>query len=235
MEGIPNLYSEPEIEAEPKQQFSKEQIDFRAKQEYGSRLAEYITGMRPEDEKMVDRLAEDQKVIRAKYHLPAIGEISLLTDYERYLRQRAEELGVEIRPTSACGDFFKEYPMAGGVSFGNEKRIGMNVVKDDADTYKRSLAILEHELIHALQAKDSPLMPIELKEYEAYIARGNMDYLRTNQRAIEAVFGLLIGSSVNMWYSSRSKQLQSEIEPEWNNADYFLNKIDKVDMEKTIE
>ncbi len=104
MEGIPNLYSEPKIEAEPKQQFSKEQIDFRAKQEFGSRLAEYITGMRPEDEKMVDRLAEDQRVIRAKYRLPAIGEISLLTDYERYLRQRAEELGVEIRPTSAYGN-----------------------------------------------------------------------------------------------------------------------------------
>ena len=236
MEGIPTIdssigQSDPDtIETTgptPEQvtvHADQEQIDFRNKQEFSSRLAEYITGLRPDDPKMVERLTEDQKIIRAKYNLPAIETITSLTAYERFLRNVAEELGVEIKPTSDCGDFFKKNPITKAVNIGDEKKIGIDIDRSTRDEYRFSLTVLEHELIHAKQDKVSPNMPIELKEYEAYVSRGNMEYLKTNQRAVELLFGFLIGGSVSNWYSRMSKSAGSEVEPAWDNADYFLKK-----------
>ena len=45
-------------------------VEFRRQQSYGSRLAEYITGLSAEDPVLGERMAEDKKIIRVKYGLP---------------------------------------------------------------------------------------------------------------------------------------------------------------------
>ena len=239
MEGAPETQAhiKPEesgqVEKIPEEIKRNEQIEFRRTQEFSSRLAEYITGLRPEDPRIIERLIEDQKIIRARYGLPQTTEIRKPSEYERFLKDVAHREGVRIKEKSECGDFFEKNRVADAVHFGGEKKIGVDIDKTDVDTYNASLVKLEHELIHALQHSKSPNMPIELMEYEAYVAGGNMDVLKENQRAVELLFSYLIGGSVLFWYSSQSKQSQTKVEPQWNNPDYFLEKVDGVEVNNT--
>ena len=210
----------------------QEIIDSRFKQSYASRLAEHITGLKKDDPEIIERIIEDQKIIREKYGLPKETKSIPITDYERLLRDIAKKLGVNIRAKSDCGDFFNKTPLAGGVYSGDLKYAGVDIDKETKETYIRSLSTLEHELIHALQHKLSPAMPIELMEYEAYIAGGNTKYLKTNPRAVEVIFGMAIGSSVNHWYKSMSKERSSEVLPEWDNPKFFIEKVDGINSDE---
>jgi hypothetical protein len=113
-------------------------------------------------------------------------------------------LGVTIEEESGCGKFFEEFRQAGGVFMDNERKIGVNIKKDDVQEYARSLNTLEHELIHAIQNIRYPSMPIELMEYEAYVAGGNMGVLREDTEIVEVLFGLLIEGSVRHWYEEKN-------------------------------
>jgi hypothetical protein len=218
----------------------EEMVEFRFKQSRASRLAEYITGMRPDDPKMPERLILDQKIIRARYKLPERkAAFTTPTEYEHFLKARAEQLGVTIKDKSECGTFFGENPMVGGIHFEEDKVIGLGIKKDSRDEYAKTLGTLEHELIHAEQFQASPRMPIELKEYEAYIAGINAKVVTEGDpQGIEwAIFDFYIGSSVNFWYDDKNqnrKPEEPEATPVWNNPEYFLNNIDKVDH-KVIE
>jgi hypothetical protein len=46
-------------------------------------------------------------------------------------------------------------------------------------------------------------MPIEVMEYEAYIATGNTEVLKKERGLIEMLFSMLIGGSVLHWYSTQ--------------------------------
>ncbi|MDE2037983.1 MAG: hypothetical protein KGI69_02040 [Patescibacteria group bacterium] len=197
----------------------------RQEQSFGSRLAEYITGLRPDDPRMVERLAEDRLIIRAKYKLPDLDAVGSLSAYERLLKRKAEELGVEIAEKSACGDFFKKSRL-GGAYMWSDRKIGADMVKTDKKAYLTSLCILEHELIHALQHEQAPNMPIEQMEYEAYIAGGDMDFLKSNPEAVDTVFTYLIGGSVGYWYKAQSESQRRDIKPVWDSADYFIDNVD---------
>jgi hypothetical protein len=167
-------------------------------------LSEKILGMKVDNPEIINRLVEDQKVIRAKYGLPDLDARESLGDYENYLRNRVSELGVTIEEESGCGKFFEEFRQAGGVFMDNERKIGVNIKKDDVQEYARSLNTLEHELIHAIQNIRYPSMPIELMEYEAYVAGGNMGVLREDTEIVEVLFGLLIEGSVRHWYEEKN-------------------------------
>ena len=65
---------EPPHHVNTKEMDRESLISFRNKQSQYSRLAEVITGLRPEDPGMAERLIEDQKIVRAKYGLPSISE-----------------------------------------------------------------------------------------------------------------------------------------------------------------
>ena len=202
-----------------------ELVEFRQRQSFGSRLAEYVTGMRPDDPRMIERILEDHKIIRSKYNLPDLETaFREPIEYERKLRQIAVSQGVTIRSKSDCGNYLTENPTSQGAYFEKEKQIGVDIDKTDRESYASSLRVLEHELIHALQHKQSPRMPIELMEYEAFMANGNIGFLQANPRAIEMVFTGVVGGSVNSWYKHQSREQGVPVLPDWDNPEFFLNK-----------
>lgn len=184
-------------------------------QKFSDRLAEYIIGLKPGDPKIIDRLIEDQKIIRVKYGLPSYRDIPSLTGYEAFLKRIAEENRVKIMETSTCSEFFRNQKKLRGMYMEEQKKIFVDIDRDNEDTYRKNLRVLEHETIHALQHKRYPNMPIELQEYEAYIAGGDMEYLRSNPIAVESLFGILIGGSVLFWYTNENKHRVDKIKPEW--------------------
>ncbi len=208
----------------------KELLDFRFNQSYASRLSEYITGLRPEDPKMVDRLIEDQKIIRTKYDLPYYYEFNSIPEYEDFLYNIAKKYGTDIRTKSECGKFFDEVPFANGVAFGDINAVGLNIDKETDKTYTKSLLVLEHELIHVMQKNQTPAMPTEHREYEAYISGLNIDAIREHPNDLEVIFSFLIGGSVNTWYNLESKEKGELLKPKWNNPEYFLTNVDKIDQ-----
>lgn len=211
---MPN-FENPVIEETPN---ATEEIQAGAEQttDTTTKLAEYIIGMSPEDPAIIDRLIEDQKIIRSKYGLPD-KEVISPGEYEYVLRNLARSLGVTIQEKSECGNFFEEYSQAGAVNFDEEKKIGVSIDKNDLQAYVSGLNQLEHELIHSLQHERSPRMPVELMEYEAYIAGGNNELLREHPEMAKMVFEYLIGNSVKVWYDLESKKRGEKVKPIWQN------------------
>ena len=148
----------------------KEKADFRSEQSFNDRLAEYITGIRLDDPKMVERLMEDQQIIRAKYGLPIMDmRFDEPNEYERMLLDLAKKMNVEIRSRSEMGQYFIDHPYAGAAHFGERRQIGIGIDRSDISSYKKSIGVLEHELIHASQLIDSPRMPIELQDRKSVV------------------------------------------------------------------
>src|SRR3989344_3049819 len=151
----------PNFETENKEKNPQELIDFRFHQSYGSQLSEHLTGLRPDNPRIVDRLYADQETVRMKYGLPSRDmRFDSPAEYEDFLRDAAKKLKVDIREKSDCGSFFEDNPGTGGVHF-DDGRIGASMDKKDLESYTGSLATLEHELIHASQKDKYPGMPIE--------------------------------------------------------------------------
>lgn len=211
-------------------------IKDRFSQKTTDRMVEYITGLRLDSPGLLDRMEEDQIGVREKYGLPSLDyKFANPAEYERYLRKLAETNGVEIRSKSDCGNFFDENPIAGAVYFDNNKSIGVGIENTDLEKYLKGVTSLEHEIIHSLQDKYYPEMPIEVMEYEAYIANWNIDYLRSNKEAIEIVFSFGIGTSVGHWYKEKSEKLGNKVYPCWNNPEYFLLNVDDISQEQIDE
>jgi hypothetical protein len=205
---------------------SESKREFISRQSYGGRLAEYLTGIQLDDPRLIERLIDDQKILRAKYNLPLREmRLQLPQEYEKILMDIAHKHAVRIDTKSECGAFFIENS-AGAVYLG-DKRIGTDVNREDIDSYVTDLGKLEHELIHALQDIYSPRMPIELQEYEAYIAGLNLEHLqeKTDEaeriQSIRGLFEHLIGASVRWWYSNQTKIRETELKPEWDTPEYF--------------
>jgi hypothetical protein len=174
-------------------------------------LSEYLFGIKPDSEenlrKILERLKEDKAIVRAKYGFPPEEMLrSDPSEYERRLRETAQRLGVTILPKIGCGSFFEENFSAGAVYIdaretGGSSKIGVDIKREEIKGYIKSLSELEHELIHALQAKRYPRIPIELLEYEAYVAGANIDFLEKDLEAIRDVFlGFFLGGSINIDY-----------------------------------
>lgn len=200
----------------------KEKIAVRIAQSFSSRLSEYLTGLKPEDPRMIERLKRDQEIIRAKYNLP--NPNLPLTEFERALIRIAENMDVKIRSKAEFSKFFKEEPFAAAVHLG-EGKISVDINRAGLNEYYRSLNVLEHELIHAIQDKRSRSMPIELMEYEAYVAGANIEYLENNPEAIDKIFfNFFVGISVNIHYRRLSEERGREVVPEWDNSEYFLKR-----------
>ena len=212
----------------------EEIIEFRYQQSYESQLAEYITGLRPDDVKFEERFTTDQKIIREKYSLPARElKWETPTEYERFFRERAEKDGVKIRDKSDCGTFFEEYPYAGAMFFEKRNEIGITINKKSLDSYTKSLVTLEHEFIHSQQEIISPRMPIELMEYEASIAGLSPDFIR-NPDSAEIFFSSFVGPSVRHWYKEKNNERNAnelEIKAIYEDPEYFLKNVDHIDEE----
>lgn len=226
----------PESAAESKN--IQEMVDFRFKQPSADRLMEYMVGMRCDNPDILQRLITDKRIMQEKYHLPE--KRGSLTEYDRFLRNIAKENNVEIRNKSDCGVFFKEVPSnVMGVYMQEENQIGADIDTSNAESYAEGLLVLEHELIHSLQKKYYPRMPVEIREYEAYIVGWHFDHLK-DYSGLSSVLNILINTSllhsVRYGYEQKSKKEGFEVKPEWDDPYYFLEKVDKLspdEIEKT--
>lgn len=212
----------------------EKKIEARLSQSEASRMVEYITGLSLEDPDLLNRLDVDQQKIRVKYGLPD-RELKFVnpSEYEKYLRELAKSNGVTIRYKSDCGRFFTKF-LAGGVYLSNERVIGVNIDKSSQKKFSESLVTLEHETIHSLQQKYFPSMPIEIMEYESYVANWNMDLLKQDSERVKTLFGFAVITSVYHWYEEISEEERRKINPVWNDPEYFLKNVDGVG-DKAIE
>ena len=236
--SVPETRDEKFHEEDKSKKSVEEIIAFRKKQSFASRLSERITGLRPDDAGMAERLIADRGIIRSKYGLPLEGR-GMPNEYEIFLRNYAEKLGVAVRPISDCGSFSSEHSNPIGVYMRSERQIGVDIDKENMNTHSKGVYIFEHELIHALQHRYFPSMPIELREYEAYLAGISPSWILSNEDLssadrIELLFSFLIGGSVMMYYRGLNKDGGKDIRPEWDNPKFFLEKVDRIE-EKELE
>jgi hypothetical protein len=199
---------------------------FRREQSVPSRLCEYITGIRLEDPRLIDRLREDQEIVRAKYGLPSLKTRFLdCGGYEHYMLALAKRNGIDVRAYSDTA-FSKTSLLGGAVYLGAEdgmiNTIAVDIDRSSEKRYRSSLSSFEHELIHALQEIKYPGMPIEGKEYEAYLASWSIDKISSDFEILLIAFDFGLFGSVNSWYKER------ELKPVWKERDFFLREIDRL-------
>ena len=204
-------------------------IEDRFSQIKADRLSEYVTGLRLDDPKLLDRLQEDQLAVRAKYKLlDRDYKFVNPSEYEEYLTELARSNDIEIRPVIEYEKFFAKQNISRATYLEEERTVVNSVDKTTRETYLRGIIQLEHELIHGLQHKYYPEMPIELTEYEAYVASWNIDYLRDHQENLKTVFNVGLTYSVFADYGDKSEKAGRKIEPVWDNPEYFLKNVDGV-------
>lgn len=212
-------------------------IEDRFSQDKTDRFIEYVTGLRADDPELPNRLASDQERIRAKYGLPDRRyRFENPSEYERLLRKILEDNDVSLRSRFDCGDYIEEYPSTKAVFMDRDNaRIGVSIDKTDLDTYIRSISVLEHETIHALQYKRYPEMSSELMEYEAYVSEWSSNYYLKNPDTLRGTIGFFMLGSVNRWYEEESKRRGVEIKPVWNDPEYFLTKVDGISEDAIVK
>lgn len=213
---------EPEVESvvenpsAPKEEQSfqdaLERHETRA-ESYAGRLAEYVTGLKLDDPALIDRLTSDKAAIRGKYHLPSRNMPPY--EYERALRSILTGLNTRIKDVAECGKLLET--AASAVYLENQNVIGVSIDRN-SDEYFRGLNELEHETIHAIQNHETPSMPIERMEYEAYLAGANLDAIAEDEEGPEVLFGFLIGGSVNWHYNELSEREGRKIRPSWDKS-----------------
>ncbi|MGB9883219.1 MAG: hypothetical protein ACPLRN_01750 [Microgenomates group bacterium] len=174
-------------------------------------LCQFLTGfsLTPENySKIIQRLRTDRDIVRKKYGLPPL---EMLKDnpreFERSLQEIATGIGVTILPRIACGSFFEEILSAKAVFLsssdtGSENdKIGVDIKDETLAELIKSLLALEHELIHAQQHIRYPQMPLEVTEYEAYVASVNLKALEEDPTLIrDAFFDFFVGGSTRTGY-----------------------------------
>lgn len=212
---------------------TEEVIKFRFNQWDYSKLAEYITGIRPYNPKMSKLLTLEQKRLRGKYSLPPIDWVlDNPTEYERFLKEKAKKNRTRIRNCLDCSYYFKKNLSTEGVFFPHSNTIGVDMYRTyrtDSKNYFTSIETLEHEVIHSLQEIKYPRMPIEIFEYEAYVASENFKEGDENEIFVDIL------KNVEGCYEKVNEQMgensSETIVPEWRNPEYFLRNVDKIDEE----
>lgn len=110
------------------------------------------------------------------------------------------------------GDFFGENPAVGGVFFEDQNKIGVDINRNGTEgDYIRSLTILEHELVHALQSLRYPQMPLEIMEYQAYAANANIQKLKKDPSLLkDAFFDFFLVKSVRIGYRLKNQEREEK-------------------------
>ncbi len=170
-----NTDTKERLNAEQLNQATKKTIESRFQQSNGSRLAEVITGMRPEDPSMLDKLIEIQERIYDKYSFPDFClSFSDQEEFRRSIDQKLKQIGVSFLTKTETQDFFNKYPQLYATYFPQKNAIGINTERQKEPTYSDFAynTTITHESIHALQyfRGDPKFLSIELLEFEATIA-----------------------------------------------------------------
>ncbi len=178
---------------------------------------------------MLERIITDQKKLRFKYKLPTLESRAKYpeNEYELILQNMAKENNTVIRSKDEHVRFFDTYKMANAIYNDEIHSIFIDIKRGSKNDYGKSLVTLEHELIHSYQEINENRMPIELREYEAYVSTMNMPKFKEMPGEIEFIlFSFCIGVSTNIWYQQNKDNGKGPLEPVWRNPEYFLKNID---------
>ncbi len=207
--------------------FNLEDIDLE--DDEVKRMIKYITGIDyvlGKESLLRDRLLEDHDIVKSKYNLP---DSRLRSDSPSEYISKLEEIGkkhdISIRNNYEMEVFFRGNEQIKAVFMEKSNEIFVPLV--NKNNYKELIGYaenLEHELIHALQHKYYPNLPVEAMEYEAYVgANVSIEYLKEFPLdSIEKDFNT-IKSSIEYWYES------NELIAPWSNE---VKKVDNI-SEKT--
>lgn len=142
-------------------------ISERIRQRSEDRLCEYLLGTPTNAPETLARIKDDKVIIRDKYNLPKNTEN--LRDYYNELLRIAKEDGISI-----VGRDIVER-MGGNLNsvasaFPHIKTVSIDIRETDWLEFKEGLGSLMHEIMHIKQFRDYTRAPIEIKEYEAFVA-----------------------------------------------------------------
>jgi|GEM_PF-2940061 len=186
--------------------FNLEDIDLE--DDEVKRMIKYITGIDyvlGKESLLRDRLLEDHDIVKSKYNLP---DSRLRSDSPSEYISKLEEIGkkhdISIRNNYEMEVFFRGNEQIKAVFMEKSNEIYVPLV--NKNNYEELIGYaenLEHELIHALQHKYYPNLPVEAMEYEAYVgANVSIEYLKEFPLdSIEKDFSA-IKSSIEYWYES---------------------------------
>ncbi len=164
-----------------------------------------VTGYNIDDGMLPTVMARDSRIVKTKYGIPS-SELNNSNPYEykNQLIAIAKANDIDIIPSYQT-TFFDKCTIAGGVCFdAGDVFARTTVVIKEGDDLIRDNRILTHELVHGLQNKKYPSMPIEVREYEAYLSEMNPIKIETIMDPADANFqaGFMRGS-VNYWYEQQ--------------------------------
>jgi hypothetical protein len=172
----------------------------------------YVTGIWPtpgNEYLIAQRMEQDHYVIKQKYGLPPRDlRADNLVEYIRQLEKIAQQNNIPIRSSTEYQAFFSKFSSVGGVYDDALRSIFVPLVdRNNTQMLTKYAGSLEHELIHGLQDKQYPGMPIEAMEYEAYVgANMSLGYLMSNPiDAIDTIFSFYVRGSVNHWYYEKQE------------------------------
>ena len=147
-------------------------------------------------------LSEKRSELRVKYGMPdrqpvLDGKEKLEEYHEKLLLLAGEK---EIGVASDFEEYAQKHHLPGGANacFGDDTDNKIHIIKDFNPNDVPDVKSLEHELVHALQYKNEPGMPIEQKEFEAYLVADGLDYIFQNP-SLRDIFFSLIKSSVDSY------------------------------------
>jgi len=158
--------------------------EFRGKQDYKSRLSEYITGYPIEDGQiLVEKIIKDKRAFHLELGFPSVEErIDNPALYRTKIMERARKEGIRIISFKEVPDWVLEKdpwirstrdgasPTAGCYS----EDLDCIIIGDPNSEDPNVLKVMAHELVHAIDYKNMRLegrqsMSIEKLEYRAYL------------------------------------------------------------------
>ena len=161
-----------------------------------------MTGLDLDSSLLNDVLARDSRIVKTKYGIPS-SELNFNNphEYRNQLYKLAKENDIDILSSNQT-TFFDDCSVAGGVCFDAGEVFAKTTIiakeNDNAVIYNRTLT---HELVHGLQNKKYQSMPIEVREYEAYLSEWNPTKLENFTPAdLNYLTSVYMLRSVNHWY-----------------------------------
>ena len=200
-----------------------ELVEFREKQDYKSRLAEYLTGIPLEDKQtLLPRIIADKQKIHAELNFPMVEtRVDQPADYRIQLVERANQEGIEVISFKDVPDWvlekdswIKKTREGGSLTAGcYSEDLDCIILGDPSSEDPKVLSVFGHELVHAIDYKKMKQTgvqeyTIEELEYRAYLLAdmSERQLLRDDgEKALDSLFGdFMISGSCFGYYFGRA-------------------------------
>lgn len=143
-------------------------------------------------------LSEKRAELRDKYKVPDRTGVSkgleTPSDYCHKLFIQAESEGFDVVTDFENYAVEHDLPEGSGACFAEDTDNKIHLKRGFNPNNVPEVKELEHELVHALQYKVYPDMPIEQKEFEAYIVADGLDEIFKKENLRDQLFSLINNS-----------------------------------------